>query len=320
MEHCLKRLERYVVPVSWVDKADADAEDISRLLTDPGRSRVAAAVAKLVDNDQVELLDYSRRVIGILNERSEGFETSLVSLRAIAGKTSDKKLIASLEVAEKRFEELKKSEAEARKVADRERAATLVATERAIKAEKVAEDAQVEAKIERRRAHFLDGLVDVDVKRILNLHHQVTIYSVDLNHQIENLLHDTKDAEMISREAVVSALEQMSFLNRRIQAATKFASLATFELDSGMFDGNLPMFFEDYIYKVSVLSNTKRTSVEVANKHSGVEMRFNPMDVAIVVENLISNAKRAGASRISFEISGREDKAVLLIQDCHHLL
>lgn len=310
MEHCLKRLERYVVPVSWVDKADADTEDISRLLTDPARARVAAAVANLVDNDQVELLDYSRRLIGILNERSEGFETSLVSLRSIAEKTSDSKFLAGLDAAEKRFEELKKSEAEARKVADRERAVSLAATARAVKAEQVAEDAQVTAEIERRRAHFLDGLVHVDVKRILNMHHQVTIYSVDLNQRIENLLYETKGRDTISRETLVGALEQMAFLNRRIQAATKFASMANFELDSGMLDGDLPSFFEDYISKIAEMSGTTRTTIEIHNQHPGLEMRFNPVDVAIVVENLISNAKRAEASRIKFEITGRDAKAV----------
>lgn len=61
MDNCLKRLEKYVVPVSWVDKADANTENLSRLLTDPGRARVSAAVAGLVDNDQIELLDYSKR-------------------------------------------------------------------------------------------------------------------------------------------------------------------------------------------------------------------------------------------------------------------
>jgi len=32
MDYCLKRLEKYVVPVSWVDKEDANAEDLSRPL------------------------------------------------------------------------------------------------------------------------------------------------------------------------------------------------------------------------------------------------------------------------------------------------
>lgn len=312
MEHCLKRLEKYVVPVSWVDKADADTDDISRLLSDPGRARVASAVAKLVDSDQIELLDYSKRLIGTLNERSESFETSLVSLRAIAEKANDSKFLSSLDTAEKRFDDLRKSEAEARTIADRERTAALRATERAIRAEQTAEEAQNTAEIERRRAHFLDGLVDIDISHILNLHHQITIYSVDLNQQIENLLHETKGAQTVPREVMVSALEQMSYLNRGIQAATKFSTMATFELDSGKLEADLPTFLEDYISKVSTLSGSRRTKIEVSNHHPGLTMRFNPMDVAIIVENLISNAKRAEASKISFDISGRDDKSMLI--------
>src|SRR5258708_38801568 len=119
MDHCLKRLEKYVVPVSWEDKGDANTDDLSRLLTDPGRARVSAAVASLVDNDEIELLDYNKQLVSLLNERSGEFEASLVSLRAIAEKTKDKTFLAKLVVAEKRFEQLKKSEAEAREAADR---------------------------------------------------------------------------------------------------------------------------------------------------------------------------------------------------------
>lgn len=118
MDHCLKRLEKYVVPVSWVDKADATTDDLSRLLTDPGRARVSAAVANLVDNEQVELLDYSKRLVSLINERSGEFEASLVSIRSIAEKTGDEVLIAEVTVAEKRFEQLRRSEAEARQIAN----------------------------------------------------------------------------------------------------------------------------------------------------------------------------------------------------------
>src|ERR1700679_2315818 len=147
------------------------------MLTDPGRARVSAAVANLVDNDQVELLDYSRRLVNLINERSSEFEESLVSLRSIAEKTSDKRFLAKLEIAEKRFEELKKSEAEARQVADRERAAAEAASQRADYAESAAEEARSQADTERRRAHFLEAIVDLDTSTILNLHHQVTIYA-----------------------------------------------------------------------------------------------------------------------------------------------
>lgn len=305
MEHCLKRLERYVVPVSWADNADANADDLSRLLTDPGKARVADVVAKLIDNDDVELIRYSQRLIGILNERSERFESSLASLRAIAEKTGDRKFLDGIAGAERRFEELKRAEAEARRIADQERAAAHQAATRAKKAED-------EAEIDRRRANFLEGAISLDVQKALNLHHQVTIYSVELNQQIENLIQDTKGKKSISREELVGALEQISMLNRRIQAATRFAMLANFELDSGMIKTDLPTFIQEYINKVSALSGRKRTRVEVVNEHPGLEARFNPMDIAIVVENLINNAKKAEAREISFKISGRDNKTLTI--------
>lgn len=303
MDHCLKRLEKYVVPVSWADRADATTEDLSRLLTDPGKARVAEVIAKLIDNEDVELIRYSQRLIGILNERSERFEASLTSLRSIAEKTNDKKFLDGLANAEKRFDELKRAEAEARKVADQQRAATFRATERAEKAE-------AKAEIDRRRANFLEGAVSLDVQKVLNLHHQVTIYSVELNQQIENLMQDTRGKKNISRDELVSALEQISMLNRRIESATKFAMMANFELDSGMVEADLSSFVEEYINKVSVLSGTKRTRIKVNNEHPGLDARFNPMDISIVVENLISNAKKAGAREINFDIWKQNSKSV----------
>ncbi|NTV46879.1 MAG: hypothetical protein HGB11_10260, partial [Chlorobiales bacterium] len=130
-EHCLKRLERYVVPVTFVDKEDKNTSDISRLLTDPGRARVASVVAKLVDSEEVELLEYSQNLIGIINERSSQFEGSLASLRAIAEKSKDKNLFNNIEEAEKRFEELRRSEEIAKRQADEERTAKEAALARA---------------------------------------------------------------------------------------------------------------------------------------------------------------------------------------------
>ncbi len=313
MEHCLKRLEKYVVPVSWVDKADGNTDDLSRLLTDPGRARVSAAVANLVDNDKIELLEYSKRLVDLINERSGEFESSLVNLRSIAEKTSDKTLLVKLDVAEKRFEELKKSEAAARKVADREREAAAAATRRAETAESIAEQAKSEAETERRRAHFLESAVSVDTSTILNLHHQVTIYAVDIAQQIENLLSDTNGKKMVPREQMLKSIEQVAFLNRKVLAVTRFAARANFKLDSEKIETDMSSFLADYIEQIARVSGGARLRIQVYNEHSGLNLRFNPIDASIVVDNLISNAKRAKASWIKFELS-RLDKSGLLMR------
>lgn len=296
MEHCLKRLEKYVVPVSWADKADANSEDLSRLMTDPGRARVSAAVANLVDNDEVKLLAYSKRLIDLINERSGEFESSLISLRSIAEKTGDAKLLSKIDIAEKRFEELKESEAEARKVADRERDAAEAANARA-------ENAEAEADVERRRSHFLESIVSVDAATILNLHHQVTIYAVDINQQIENLLSETAGKTAVPRDMLLKAIEQVAFLNRKILAVTKFAAKAKFKLDSEKIETDLAAFVTDYIEQIASTSGSVRLRIEVNNSHPGMKLRFNPIDASIIVDNMISNAKRAKATRIRFSLS-----------------
>lgn len=309
MKHCLQRLEKYVVPVSWVDPDDARADDLSRLLTDQGRARVTKAVASLVDNDQVELLDYSKRLISIVNERSNEFEESLGGLRAIAEKTGNKPLIEKLTKAERRFDELKKSAVEAHKVADRERAISEAALERA-------ETAEAAAEIERRRAQFLESAVKVDAATILNLHHQVTIYAVDIAQQIENFLGATNGQKSIPRETVLEAMEQMAFLNRKVLAVTRFASRATFQLDSEMVEGDVATFITEYIDNIAKVTGSARVRVTVENDHPGLKLRFNPIDISIVVDNLISNARRAKASRVDFKLEeGDKGGLVMTVKD-----
>lgn len=302
MEHCLRRLERYVVPVSWPDTGEANAENISRLLTDPGRARVTAAVADLVDNDEIELLDYSKQLITILNERSTEFESSIAGLRAIAEKVEDKSLLRKISAAERRFEELRQAEAEARRIADEEREATRVATERAETAEAAVEEVKEQVETEKRRSHFLETIVDLDAATILNLHHQVTIYSVSAGQQIENFLNETVGQKAIPRETVLKAFEQIAYLNAKIYAVARFAARATFKLDSEKIRTDLPTFIADYIREIAKQFSSARLKIDVENSHSGMEATFNPIDVSIIVDNLISNATKARASRISFII------------------
>lgn len=306
MEHCLKRLEKYVVPVSWVDKPDGNTDDLSRLMTDPGRARVTAAVASLVDNDKVRLIEYSKRLVDLINERSTDFEASLVSLRAIAEKSGDAKMLTRLDAAERRFDDLQKSEADARRVADKALAAAEAANRRAATAE-------AEVETERRRGHFLESFVNVDSATILNLHHQVTIYAVNIAQQIENFLMETSGKTSIPRDTILKTLEQMAFLNRKVMSVTKFAAKANFKLDSEMIETDLAAFIYDYIEQIARTTGSARLQISAENVHPGMKLRFNPIDASIIVDNLISNARKAKASRIRFVLK-QEDKSSLTIQ------
>lgn len=302
-EHCLKRLERYVVPVTFVDKEDKFTSDVSRLLTDPGRARVTAALAKLVDSQEVELLEYNRRLVSMLDERSSQFEASLASLRAIAEKTQDKLLFQNIEEAEKRFSELRKAEEQARIQADEERQAKEAAERRANDAETRASRTTVQLEEEKKRNLFLTSIASLDTQTILNLHHQVTMYAVDINQQIENFLVRVSGQGSIERADVLNAVERISLLNKKIMGVSKFATKANFRLESEHIKADLGEYVAQYINGVAkdFLFGPLRVSVQTDEK--GFEHRFKPIDVSVVVDNLIANAKKARASQVSFGIT-----------------
>ncbi|WP_020405997.1 ATP-binding protein [Hahella ganghwensis] len=166
---CLKRLERYVIPVTFVDKEDRLSENISRLLTDPAKARVASALAKLIDNEEIELLYYSQKLIGILSERSSKFEESLGSLKAIAEKSKDKTFLKNIEAAEKRFDELRRSEEAARKQADEERRAKEEARAKAEEERKAKEHEKKKALEAEELVTKVSAQLDEEKKRTLFL-------------------------------------------------------------------------------------------------------------------------------------------------------
>jgi signal transduction histidine kinase len=107
----------------------------------------------------------------------------------------------------------------------------------------------------------------------------------------------------VPRETVLRALEQIAFLNQKVIAITRFAARANFKLDSEAIETNLPAFIADYVTQIARAVGSARMRIEIVNEHPGMKLRFNPIDMAIIVDNLISNARRAKASRIKFELA-----------------
>jgi len=311
-EHCLKRLEKYVVPVSWKDAAEKDTSDLSRLLTDPGKARVTAALASLIDNDDIDLIDYSQKLIGLISERSEEFESSLVSLRRIAEKTKNRDLFANIEKAESRFEELKKAEAKAQQVADEERKAKELAQKRAAEAE--AETATVKADFEeeKKRNLFLQSISTLDSDTILNMHHQITIYSVEMGEQLENFIAENGSKDNISPDEMLSAMEPITLLNNQIKTISKFATKANFRLESEAIEADLPEYISSYINDIARDFAPPGLTIEAANSHPGLVRSFKPINISIVLDNFINNAKKARATSIRFEMSQPKSRKGIL--------
>ncbi len=311
-DKCLRRLEFYVVPVSWADKGDKLVDDLSRLLTDEGRARVSQAVAKLVENPEIELVDYSQKLIQVVNERSELFEQSLADLRAIANKVDDTALLDTVDHAEQRFIQLRKAEEEANRRAEEERVAREAAELRVEAAEQAT--IVVEALLEEERARnlFLTSIGSLDYDTVVNLHHQITLYASEIGALLENKIAEYKDKSEVDAEDVLSAFEQTIFLNQKILAVARFATKANFKLDSGSIEADVVEFLVQYIEEIGQEYLANRIRILVDNQAGEFIRRFKPIEFSILVDNLVSNSRKSGAARITFEINQPSKSQLML--------
>lgn len=295
----LVRLERYVVDVTWADGLDQDRADTSGLKTDDARSRIIQVVRGLVGRSGVELIHYDRELIDTISDRSGEFERTMDGLALVAERTGDKALLDRIERSRRRFFELREAAAEAERKAAEEAKKRAQAESDARVASRRAEIAEHRFEEERKRALLLTSLEARDTETLTLLHHQVVIYATAIQDAVANNLRAIADGEQIDMEDLSADLEHISFQNSRILAVTRFATQANFKLDADYTKADIIQYMSEYVKNVASLYEGGRFATFDDGGQSLV-VRFKPIDVAIVIDNLISNARKAQASSINF--------------------
>lgn len=299
---CFRRLERYVVGVNWKDALDLDTDDTSRLSGDHASARITAIVTQLAGADGVELISYNQDLIRILNERSEEFTQSIAGLRTLAEKSGNARLLDEIEAAALRYSNLQRAEAAARESADRERSARRDAERAAAEAVRKVDHITKEYAEERKRNLFLTSLSSLDKDIVEILHHQIIIHAAAINELVDGQFDLIRDGIQPTQDDLISIFENISFQNKKILSTARFATKANFRLDSETIDEDIATYFLDYIRQVAPMFSDSGIKINVKTTAKGLQRRFKPIEISILVDNLISNAGKAGASEIYFEI------------------
>lgn len=292
-EKCVVRLERYVVDISWKDKLDQDLADTSRIRLDEGSARVAELVSRLADSADVELLEYNRELVRLIDERSEAFETSLRALEVLAEKTGDRALQVKVAEAKARMRALKAAEEDARRAERR-------AEKRAEAAEAEVAAAEERLAAERARSEFLVAAASLDEDTVLNLHHQIAMHAADVHIGVRRMMGKLRKARGVGKPEWIDFLERVAFRNSQILTASRFATKGGYRQQSAQIDADLAVYVRDYIANVASLWAPRGVSIEVRGPAVSAMRRFRPIEVGIVIDNLVSNAAKAKASQVVF--------------------
>lgn len=296
VDKCIRRLERYVIDITWKDSFDKETEDTSRIMLDESSARVAQLVSRLAATEGIELLDYNRDIVRIVDDKSKEFETSLKALELLADQTGDASLLARVDDAKKRIRDLQIAEAEAREAERRAEA-------RAQTAERAAAVSEQRYSSEVQRNAFLVAATSLDQDTILNLHHQILLQASDVQATIKRIMLRLRANIPISTEEWISFLESISYRNSQIITAARFATKGGYKQQSSEIEADLSIYIQDYVDRVASLWSPQGIELHVVNECRPTLTRFKPIEVGILVDNLVANADKAGADNIWFHLN-----------------
>ncbi len=114
---------------------------------------------------------------------------------------------------------------------------------------------------------------------------------------------------------VADDLEYIHLENDRLMAVARFASNARFELETDLLEGDIVEFLDEYVNQVRV-GRDGIGSIVFESNDLGQLSTFPPVDLVVVVDNLMDNARKHGARQLKMVArKNRSGKIEIAVSD-----
>jgi signal transduction histidine kinase len=314
IECALRRLEAFVVNLQQFGEG-GDLPDPDKLTEAEIRQGIFDVIAKLTQAKNVIDISYNHDVLDLLQNSSESSVTSLLTnLRRIAAEQPRPELSREVAKAEKQLARLAKAKAEAESetVKERVRAKAAeekarVAQQKAAAAEAATREAQEIAQQATSQNLFLKSALSKDLQHVMQMHHSIGQDALTIENYISNALAAITSGKPVKPEQMRVPLERISYLAKRISTLSRYATRANFRADSEDMSMDVVEYVREYLQNVygGFVMSPQRAMIPIRFHHpssasfSGV---FAPINIGIVLDNLISNARKHGVKNIDVSV------------------
>lgn len=321
-------------------RQDKDKENISVIAASlGGRIQIADVLRKLADSKDVEIVSYNKDLINILDEKLETVTPEVFNdLTRIAEKTGDNRFKKEIADAEKRYfkllkekeeaerraiaeeerrikaeEEARRAEGKAKKAEEAQRKAELLAKERELKRReeeikrKEAEQKAAESENKRRAAEsdlrneqqknrYLQSTRKTISEDAEQLVHSIKVTATGIEDSLDSLKEKAK-----GDKGLLADIQNIEYHVNKILKISNIITKSNFRLQDEVQKINLTKYIKEYI---DTYSYAYKEKVNISVK-GDVEFvtKLSILDVAIILDNLISNSVKNSAKKIVLDIS-----------------
>lgn len=292
-KYVLKRLENYVVNIiAWGDpEIDKVTKEIIRpeLWAKDVKVQILELISGYINSQDVIEIQYDKDFLKILSDKQELSVDKIVkNVSKVAAKSGNPEMVKEAKKIEKAVREIKAD-------ADRDK-------EKASKEEEKRKETEKKLDFVVSQKNFLQKDISDDTKNLESILHHIGLTTNFIKKDIENLVKAINSNA--SKNELQSIVKRLSQQNEKITSFSKYFKKVNFNIHSNKLDVDVISFTNEYIENVYKLRDDLRINRELLNvkinmpKGLEYKIKLNPIDMIIVMDNLISNSSKHGASMV----------------------
>lgn len=296
----LKRLEKYVIDVtSW----GVNDDNIENLNIDEVNKKLVKLIGNISDDKSILGIEYNKDLIGLISQQEENSAKKLVSnFKRIANETNNPKLLADSQKIEKILKESDK------RVESAEKQTELIKEENKEIFEKLGYVTT--------QNNFLTHEITDDTKNLESILHHIGLTTNLIKSDIENL---TKAINNNSdKNHLIEITKRISRQNEKITSFSKYFKKVNFNIHANNMEIDIITFTNEYLENVykhreDLKNNRELLKISISTpKLLSLKIKFNPIDMIIVLDNMISNSFKNNSSEIEISWIKSDDNSVTL--------
>jgi signal transduction histidine kinase len=294
----LRRLEKYVIDVQhWglsIEIPTDEQKDKSL------KSATIELVEKLTNSADIIDIEYGDNFLDLLQDAQQSSVQNVIkNLKTIAFESGNENLLEAAKNAEKRLNDIQEALKEAEEEVIEEKSKTK----------------EIESELEEKVSEnlFLKAIKSQDLTEVVNLMHHIGIASSIIDSYIKGLVFRIENNINIPTGELKNVIGLISVENHKILSISRFATKANFKINAASNYLDLAKFIQEYLINVSRPYLIGEIDIQVSNNvHEDFMVNFRPLELTMLLDNLINNSSKANAKNILVTISKGESNNLLL--------
>lgn len=291
-DYVLKRLENYVVNIiQWGDeRVNKETGEIKpELWARDVKIQILELISGFINLKDIIDIQYDKDFLKIIaDKQDQSVDKIMKNISKIASRSGNSEMVKEAKKIGKAIKETR---------ADAERA-TIKASEE----ESLRKETQKKLEYVVSQKNFLQKDISDDTKNLESILHHIGLTTNLIKSDIENLVKAINSNA--SKIELVNIVKRLSRQNEKITSFSKYFKKVNFNILSNKLDIDIVSFTNEYLENVYKLRDDLRINREILNvkivtpKDFEYKIKFNPINMIIVIDNLISNALKNGASQV----------------------